>query len=127
MRNYGMNDVYFFDTYAIVEIMKGNQNYSSFLNVKFIVTVFNLVELHYKLLRDFNEKFADSILEEYPKHAVPISLDIIKDANKFKLKNKNMNLSASDAIGYTTALKHNIKFVTGDKQFKNFENVEFIK
>ena len=122
-----MNELYFLDTYAIIEIIKGNQNYNRFLKSKFIVTVFNLVELHYKVLRDFNEKLADAILEKYSKHAAPISLNIIKEANKFKLKNKKKNLSAPDAIGYVTALKHNIKFVTGDIQFKNLENVEFIK
>ena len=122
-----MNDVYFFDTYAIIEIMKGNKNYSGLLNKKFIITIFNLVELHYKLLRDFNEKLADSILKKYSSHVTPISLEIIKDSNKFKLKNKHKNLSAPDATGYVTALKNNIKFVTGDEQFKNFDNVKFIK
>ena len=122
-----MSEIYFFDTYAIIEILKGSKNYDRFLNAKFVITVFNLVELHYKLLRDFDEKIANSIMQKYSSYVVPISLDIIREANKFKLENKSKNISVPDAMGYVTALKNNIKFVTGDEQFGKFKNVEFVK
>ena len=53
--------------------------------------------------------------------------DTIFDAMKFRLKRKNQNLSYADCIGYTLAGKHNLKFLTGDKEFKNMENVEFVQ
>ena len=33
----------------------------------------------------------------------------------------------TDCIGYIMAKKLNIKFLTGDKEFENFLNVEFVK
>ena len=44
-----------------------------------------------------------------------------------ELKEKGLNISYIDAIGYTISLERGIKFLTGDKEFKNLPNVEFIK
>ena len=118
-------DAFFFDTYAIIEILKGNKNYDKYKNATAVITVFNLAELHYKILRDFNKELADEILEKYSKFSVNITLNVIKNANV--LRKKYDKLSAPDAIGYATALEYGIKFLTGDSQFKDMENVEFMK
>ncbi len=122
-----MSDIYFFDTYAIIEIIKGNKNYEKFKDVRIIVTIFNLIELHYILLRELNKEIADIVLERYSNYVVGIDIDIIKSANEFKLVNKKKKLSVADSIGYTLALKKGIKFLTGDKEFKDIPNVEFVK
>ncbi|MBI2672950.1 PIN domain-containing protein [Candidatus Woesearchaeota archaeon] len=122
-----MSDIYFFDTYAIIEIIKGNKNYEKFKDVRIIVTIFNLIELHYILLREFNKEIADIVLERYSNYVMGIDIDIIKSANEFKLVNKKKKLSVADSIGYTLALKKGIKFLTGDKEFKDIPNVEFVK
>ena len=122
-----MNEAYFFDTYAIIEIMKGNPNYAKYNHSKIIITVFNLVELHYKLLRDFNRKIAKKVVNEYKHHVVDIDIDSIFEANEFKLMHKKKRLSAPDCIGYAVALKYGVKFLTGDKEFSGIKNVEFVK
>jgi uncharacterized protein len=43
------------------------------------------------------------------------------------LKTKHRKLSIPDAIGYTIAKRLEIKFLTGDEDFKNYDNVEFVK
>jgi len=122
-----MRDAYFFDTYAIIEIMKGNPAYARFRHAKIIITLFNLVELHYKLIRDFNGKLAEEILHEYSDYVIDTDVEIIKEANEFKLLHRKKRLSAPDAIGYVTAQKYGIKFLTGDRQFKGVRGVEFVK
>ena len=122
-----MIDNYFFDTYAIIEILKGNPAYEKYKNKKIIVTIFNLVELHYKLLIDFNERLAKEILEKYSKFVVDVNLEIIEETNKLKLFYKKQRLSIPDVMGYITAKKLGIKFLTGDKEFADMENVEFVK
>ena len=37
------------------------------------------------------------------------------------------NLSYVDYIGYILAKQRNVKFLTGDKEFENMDNVEFVK
>ena len=36
-------------------------------------------------------------------------------------------LSTPDSFGYITAQKYGLKFLTGDKQFKGMNGVEFVK
>ena len=122
-----MNEIYFFDTYAIIEIIKGNENYSRFKNTKMITTIFNLIELHYALLKNFNEDKANYLLEKYSNYVIGIDLDVIKEANKFRLKNIKKRISATDSIGYILSIKNGVKFLTGDREFEGLENVEFLK
>lgn len=122
-----MEKVFFFDSYAIVEIIKGNPNYKSFTNVNIITTKLNVFEVYYGLLRDVGEKEAEDFLDKYYQFIIDFDENIIKEASKFKLENRKRNLSMADCIGYTLAKKINIKFLTGDKEFENLPNVEFVK
>ena len=69
--------------------------------------------------------------EKYYNYLVKFVVDFddetIKEAMKFRAENKSRNLSYIDCIGYIIAIRNNIKFLTGDEQFKNFPNVEFAK
>ena len=73
-----MTQAYFFDTYAIIEIIKGNPAYANFKYSKMVITIFNLVELHYKLIRDFNKHIASKILYEYSDYVIDVDLETIK-------------------------------------------------
>jgi len=46
---------------------------------------------------------------------------------QFRIKNRHKNLSMTDCISYIMAKRLGIKFLTGGKEFKNLENVEFVK
>ena len=117
--------VYFFDTYALIELTKNNPNYLSYSDELVNTTLFNLVELYYSILRDFNEETAKKIYYRYKECVSQVNDDIIFEASKLKLRNKK--LSYIDCIGYIFALKNNLKFLTGDKEFKDIANVEFVK
>ncbi len=118
---------YFFDTYALVEMIVGNPNYNRFKEFFIITTKLNLIELHYALLRIYNKEIANNYYDFFIKFVKDIDDDTIKNANEFKFINKKRNLSYVDCIGYFTAKKFGIKFLTGDKEFENLEDVEFIK
>jgi hypothetical protein len=45
----------------------------------------------------------------------------------FKLQNRGKKFSYTDSIGYLISLRNRIKFLTGDKQFRDMPNVEFVK
>ena len=122
-----MNEIYFFDTYAIIEMIKGNENYSKFKNAKMITAILNLIELHYALLKDFNEDKANYFLEKYSNYVIGLDIGIIKEANKFRLKNIKKRISTTDSIGYILSIKDGIRFLTGDKEFEGLDNAEFVK
>ena len=85
------------------------------------------MELHFGLLLKHNKNVADKYFDELLKFTISINDDTIKLANDLKLKFKERKLSYIDCVGYTLAKLRNIKFLTGDKQFKDLENVEFVK
>lgn len=119
--------IYFFDTYAIIEILKGNTNYEKYKNCKAIISAFNLVELHLQITREFGEEAGNNILEEYSKCVVDFGLDDIKETTKMKIKYAKRKTSIPDVIGYNISKRLGIKFLTGDEKFEDLENVEFVK
>ena len=118
---------YFFDTYAIVEILKENSNYNKFKDFDVTFTIFNLAELYWSVLNDYGENKANFIYERYKNSVVDIDDNTLKEAIKFRKEHKKKNLSYTDCIGYIYAKLHNMKFLTGDKELEGFPNVEFVK
>ena len=116
---------YFFDTYALVEIIKNNPGYVKYFDEIITTTRYNLIELYYSLLKDLGEEKAKDGYFKFRDYVVEANDDTIFEAMRIKLKNKG--LSYVDCIGYSYALKHNILFLTGDKEFEKMKNVEFIK
>jgi len=119
--------MFFFDSFALIEIIKGNKNYKKYLNEIPITTKLNLMELYYYLLKETNEEKANFYYNFYLPFCISISDNVIKNSMKFKLKFKNKNLSYVDCIGYILSLELGIKFLTGDKEFKGLKNVEYVK
>ena len=88
------------------------------------------MELYYASLRDSNEETAERDYETFVPAEVEIPEKTLKNAMKKRLEfqqKKKMNISYVDAIGYQYALENNLKFLTGDREFKGVENVEFVK
>lgn len=121
------DSIYFFDTYAVIEILKGNKNYKKFENSMIFLTKLNLFELHYAVLRNSCKKEANEILDKYYDFVIDFDNTIIKKASELKLKLKKRKISMTDSIGYILAAKLDVKFLTGDKEFEHMDNVEFIK
>ncbi len=118
---------YFFDSYAVIELIKGNPHYVRYLGEPVVITLFNLAEIYWSSLNELGEEEANEIYAHYKQSVADVSDEVLKDAIKFRKKHKNKNLSYADCIGYIYALKNNMKFLTGDKEFQGFENVEFAK
>ena len=118
---------YFFDSYAFFEIIKGNKNYSNYLKVSIVTTKLNLMELYYWLLRRDGKESAEKYYQKFLPFCYEISDEIIKSACEFRLIHKEKELSYVDCIGYIIAKNMKIKFLTGDNDFKNINNVEFVK
>lgn len=118
---------YFFDSYAIIEIVAGSKSYSEFINEQVTITIFNLAEIYWSALLNLDESKANEVYEIYSKSVVPISNEILKEAIKFRKEHKKRDLSYTDCIGYIYAKRNNFLFLTGDKEFEKFSNVKFVK
>ena len=118
---------YFFDSYAIIELINQNENYVKFSDEPIITNSLNLVEVHYHFLKEHNKQTADFWIKQLNFELLDITKDIAIKGSSFKFENRKKKLSYADCIGYVTAMEYNLKFLTGDNQFDNLENVEFVK
>ena len=116
-----------FDTYALLEIIAGNPHYSRYLDSEIIINDFVYAELCYKIIRESGIEKASFYVDKYANFRKELDAETIKEAMLFRVQNKKRNLSPADCTSYVMALKLNLKFLTGDMQFENMENVEFVK
>ena len=118
---------FFFDTYALVEITKGNPNYLAFTQENITITIFNLVEFFSAYLNDFGEEKAKELHNKFKVCVVEIDDETIFEAVKFRKEHKKRDISYTDSIGYIYTKKNNFIFLTGDKEFESLPNVKFVK
>lgn len=119
--------MYFFDTYALFEFIKGNENYDKYREYILKVCVLNIAELYWGLIKDVGMKEADGWIQKYKFEILVINYDLIISAVEFRHEHKKQSISLTDAVGYLLAKKHGLKFLTGDKEFEGMDNVEFVK
>ena len=123
-----MTKRFYFDTYALIEIGKGNPKYESYKNdVQILLNKLNLFEVSYFLLREDKENEIKGIFDNYLRFNVEYYENDLIDAAKIKFKFLRERLSFIDCIGYVLAKKHKAKFLTGDEKFRHKDNVEFVK
>ncbi|MCD6139315.1 MAG: PIN domain-containing protein [Deltaproteobacteria bacterium] len=122
---------FFADTYAIIEILKGNKNYAYYSELKLGTTKCNLLELAYALVRDHGKSKALEVLS-YVKTQLKIvdftDEDMVNAAEfRLRMRRKGRKPSMVDCLGYVIAKRLNVKFLTGDNEFEGLKNVEFVK
>lgn len=121
-----VDSAYFFDSYAIIELIEGNPAYIPYKEARLATTTFNLVEVHYYLLRKFGNRFAEAFFKSLLNTIVDY-VPYIPQANEMRYSMRKTDVSTTDCIGYLVAQAVGMKFLTGDKEFKNMPNVEFVK
>ena len=70
-------------------------------------------------------------MEEYLNEIEPaitkLTAKVIKQAMKFRYEHKKRKMSMTDCISYFQAKELGLKFLTGDKEFQDLDNVEFVR
>jgi len=117
----------FFDTYALIDFFEENPNYKKFEDYKMITTILNVMELHYYFLRTTKIEKFDQIFNKIKHSLANFSIEDIKKSNDLKLEYKKRSISYVDCLGYIIAKREGVKFLTGDKEFEDLSNVEFVK
>jgi len=126
----GTRTPFFYDTYAVLAYLSGNKRYARYFEKETgHLTVLNLMETYYAVLRDYGEVAAEKAYSATAKYAVEFRDEDVKDGMKKRLalRKKRLDLSYADALGYAVSLRLRLKFLTGDEAFKDLENVEFVK
>ena len=121
---------YFADSYALIEMLKGNENYRSFQSERLITTEFNICEVGFAVCRNYPEK-APQVLKTVRK-MVTLTATSNEDycsgaARKKEASGQGKKLSTIDCVGYSVANRLKIPFLTGDREFADMGNVQFVR
>jgi len=118
---------FFYDTYAIMSLIEGNENYAKYKNNLITTSILNLAEIYNIFLRNHGKQTADYWAKKLNFNFIDMDKDSIIRAVEFRFIHRKEDLSLTDCIGYILALKNNLIFLTGDSKFKNMKNVDFVK
>lgn len=118
---------YFFDSYAIIALAESDIAYDKYQGIEIVTIVLNVGEIYQIVLRKQGKEPADTWFKKINFKLLEITPEIIVEAVYFRHLHKKDDISLPDAVGYILSLKHNLKFLTGDKQFEKMPNVEFVK
>ena len=118
---------FYADTYALVEIVRGNPNYATYESSILFTSRINLLELYYFFLRNYSVGEADDYLRQFMNLEINFTINALRRAGMFKLEHKKDKLSYADCAGYAIAEELGIPFLTGDSKFKGQKNVEYVK
>ena len=122
--------IFFADTYAIIEILKGSHHYRPYKEAVLVTTEFNLAEFAYAVARDYPDTAAEICAKV--RHSVrlahPGDRDYLRASSvRFQTTREGKKLSLIDCVGYSVAESLSLPFLTGDQEFKEMDGVEFVK
>ncbi len=95
-----------------------------------VLTKLNLLEIYYRALEEHDQKVAKDILASFYKYTIDFDAVDISDAIALRSelkKEKKLDISYADALGYCLSRKMGIKFLTGDSAFEKLKGVEFVR
>ena len=118
---------FFFDAYALIEVIRGNASYSRFKEETVITSAPQVSEAFYYALRTGQTSEFKLALQKMRPELLGATLQDWEEAASMKFAYKSKRLSLIDCLGYGLARKNYLKFLTGDKEFEVMANVEFVK
>jgi predicted nucleic acid-binding protein len=121
----GSTPRFFLDTYALIEIVRGNPRYRRYLAAELRTSVWNLVGLYLAILRDRGEAEARGQFGRFRTIVVEPDDEWLFEA--MALKTRRPRLSYADSVGYTAARRIGARFLTGDEAFRRLPDVEFCR
>lgn len=121
---------FFADSYAIIEILKGNERYLPYMAGHLVTTEFNICEVAFAVCRDYPDK-TRQVMGRVRKMVtlVPTTDEDYCEgaAMRRKTTSAGKKLSTIDCVGYAVSRRQKIPFLTGDREFEDIEKVEFVR
>ncbi len=115
------------DTSVLVEIARANTKFEYLKKEPFVIPDAILAEFYGIVLREWDEQTAEYWFNKLSSFAQQTTKELLKEAVKFRQKNRVRNLSFFDAVGYVHSLRNSYKYLTSDKDFEGLPGVEIVK
>lgn len=123
----GGEQLFFFDSYAIIELLSANPAYQKYGEETIVTSSLNLGEAYYSYLKKGRGEYFLKTMNSMRVDLLSVESGSAYAAMRFKYENRSKNFSFVDCVGYTLAEENGLTFLTGDKEFKEMPGVEFVK
>ena len=108
---------------------KGNENYRPYQAVSLVAMEFNICEVAFAVCRDYPDK-THKVMALVRKMVVleqTTDEDYCSGAAMRRTTRAGKKLSTIDCVGYSVAHRLRIPFLTGDREFEDIDDVEFVR
>jgi predicted nucleic acid-binding protein len=109
---------------------KGNESYRHYQTGHLVTTEFNICEVAFAVCRDYPDR-TRQVMARVRKIVtlVPTTDEdyCLGAAMRRKTTSSGKNLSTIDCVGYTVSRRQGLPFLTGDREFEDIEDVEFVR
>jgi hypothetical protein len=122
--------MFYLDSYAIIEMARGNPRYLRFRSEPGITARANLLEVYYILAQQGHEDLARVCLHTLGPPAVELPLALIPKVARFRLDQlgaTGRRFSYVDAFGYVYARENGYTLLTGAHEFEGLPDVMFVR
>ena len=122
--------MFFLDSYAIIEMARGNPSYRPFVHEPVITMRANLLEVYFVLAQSGGTALADASLKLLGPHSVDLPVELIARVEEFRLRKKGATgrrFSYADASGYVYARENGYEFLTGAEEFEGLPSVQYLR
>jgi len=119
---------YLWDSYAIIELLRGSPAYAELRQASIISTPFAIIEACFIIQRnsDFSPEESAELAMGLMEYAPPFDGQLLSAAATWRLKSsdRRRRYSYADAFGYVMAQQLGLTFLTGDRAFDGLQGVE---
>jgi hypothetical protein len=122
--------MFFLDSYAIIEMAKGNPRYLRFRSEPGLTARANLLEVYSILAQQGDEDLARACLRTLGPRAAELPLELIPKVARFRLDQlgaTGRRFSYVDASGYVYARENGYTLLTGVHEFEGLPDVAFVR
>jgi hypothetical protein len=122
--------MYFLDSYAIIEMARGNRGYLPYRSEPSITARAHLLEVYYILVQQGDEGLASAALRALGPQAIELPLELIPKIALFRLRQlgaTGRRFSYVDALGYVYARENGYTLLTGAHEFEGLLDVAFVR
>jgi hypothetical protein len=122
--------MFFLDSYAIIEMARGNPGYLRYRSEPSITARAHLLEVYYILAQQGDEDLARAALRALGPQAVELPLELIPKIAILRLRQlgaTGRRFSYADALGYVYARENGYTLLTGAHEFEGLPDVAFVR
>jgi len=126
---------YLFDSYALIAyFVEGRSSFRKYFenNDEKFTSILSLMETYSRIFHGINPSKAEDTLEAIITYftVLPLNdIEVIREAGQFRseMLKKKKALSYTACINYVLSKKQGHILLTGDEDFRNLNNIEFVK